>query len=87
MRRSRVVAFVRCVALLAASSVEVLACDLSEPEAGTVAEVIDGETLKLTDRRIVRLIGAKAPAAPLGWRGDDPWPLVEEAKQALDRLA
>jgi len=35
----------------------------------------------------VRLIGAKAPAPPLGWRGDDPWPLVEESKQALDKLA
>lgn len=24
---------------------------------------------------------------PLGWRGEDPWPLVDEAKQALTRLA
>jgi micrococcal nuclease len=63
------------------------ACVLSELEAATVAEIIDGETLKLGDGRIVRLIGAKAPAAPLGWRGDDPWPLVEESKQALDKLA
>jgi endonuclease YncB( thermonuclease family) len=63
------------------------ACDLSEPETGTVSSVLDGETLKLADGRIVRLIGAKAPSAPLGWRGDDPWPLVEEAKQALDKLA
>ena len=45
------------------------ACVLSEPEAATVAEIIDGETLKLGDGRIVRLIGAKAPAPPLGWRG------------------
>jgi micrococcal nuclease len=60
---------------------------LSDPETATVGEVIDGETLKLSDGRIVRLIGAKAPAPPLGWRGDDPWPLVEESKRALDRLA
>jgi micrococcal nuclease len=53
----------------------------------TVAEILDGETLKLSDGRVVRLIGAKAPSAPLGWRGDDPWPLVEDSKQALDKLA
>jgi micrococcal nuclease len=45
------------------------------------------ESCQLSDGRIVRLIGAKAPLAPLGWRGEDPWPLVEEAKKALDKLA
>ncbi len=65
-----------------------LACELSEPEAATtVAAVIDGETLELADGRKVRLIGAKAPAPPLGWRGDDPWPFVEEARAALTALA
>jgi endonuclease YncB( thermonuclease family) len=64
-----------------------MACELSEPESGTVASIIDGETLKLADGRVVRLIGAKAPMPPLGFRGEDPWPLVEEAKEALTRLA
>jgi hypothetical protein len=41
------------------------------PETGTAAAVIDGETLKLADSRIVRLMGAKAPIPPLGPRGDD----------------
>jgi micrococcal nuclease len=63
------------------------ACELSEPQMGTVARVDDGETLELADGSVVRLIGAKAPSPPLGWWGDRPWPLVEEAKQALDRLA
>lgn len=62
-------------------------CMLSDPEKATVAEVLDGETLKLSDGRIVRLIAAKAPAPPLGWRGDDPWPLVEESKLALNKFA
>jgi micrococcal nuclease len=62
------------------------ACQLGEPETGTVIAVIDGETLKLSDGRIVRLIGAKAPMPPLGWRGEDPWPLVNEAKEALTSL-
>jgi len=63
------------------------ACDLPPPETAVVAEVIDGETLKLADGRTVKLIGAKVPIPPLGWRGDDPWPFVEEARQALERLA
>jgi micrococcal nuclease len=63
------------------------ACDLPPPESGKVASVLDGETLKLADGRIVRLIGAKAPMPPLGWRGEDPWPLVDEAKEAVESLA
>jgi len=46
-----------------------------------VAEVNDGETLTLTDGTVVRLVGAKAPSASLGWRGDQPWPLVAEANR------
>jgi len=78
------------ICLISASFIDRLAaaaCDLQAHETATVASVRDGETLKLTDGRVVRLIGAKAPAPPLGWRGDDPWPLVEEAREALSRLA
>ena len=69
--------------LAALLATEARACDLRPPETGTVerasvAAVLDGETLKL--------IGAKAPAAPLAWRGDDPWLFVEEAKEALEAL-
>ena len=69
------------VVALSSGAAEVVSktCDLSEPETGTVAAVLDGETLQLSDGRTVRLIGAKAPSAPLGWRGEDPWPLVDEA--------
>src|SRR5262245_43059824 len=76
-------------AVLAAAllATEALPCDLPPPESASVAAVRDGETLKLADGRILKLIGAKAPVAPLSWRGDDPWPFVEEAKQALEALA
>jgi endonuclease YncB( thermonuclease family) len=50
-------------------------------------EVKDGETLALTDGTVVRLINAKAPAAPLSWRGDQSWPLVNESKESLSQLA
>jgi endonuclease YncB( thermonuclease family) len=74
-------------ALLAGLGLPAWTCDLPPPETGTVAAVLDGETLKLTDGRIVRLMGAKAPKPPLSWRGDDPWPLVEDAEDALSALA
>lgn len=78
---------VLCVAAGAAAASVRAECNLSDPQRGTVAAANDGETLTLTDGTVVRLIGAKAPAAPLGWRGDRPWPLVSEAKRALSELA
>ena len=78
---------VTVAAMLGGLGLPAWACDLSPPEGATVAAVLDGETLTLTDGRTVRLIGAKAPMTPLGWRGDDPWPLVDEAKDALSVLA
>lgn len=50
-------------------------------------EVIDGDTLVLSDGREVRLVGIQAPKLPLGRRGFVAWPLAEEAKAALERLA
>jgi hypothetical protein len=63
------------------------ACELSEPQKGTVAEIKDGETLQLTDGTVVRLVNAKAPTAAIAARDDRPWPMVNEAKEALSKLA
>jgi len=60
---------------------------LSQPERRTVVDINSGDTLTLTDGTVVRLIGTRAPAAPLGWHGDRPWPMVNEAKEALTNLA
>jgi endonuclease YncB( thermonuclease family) len=81
--------FIACVAAAWLGSVVLPAeaCDLPPSETGTVAAVLDGETFRLTDGKTVRLIGAKAPMPPLGWRGDDPWPMVDEAREALSALA
>ena len=57
------------LSLLPASA---FACELSEPQKGTVAEVKDGETLALTDGTVVRLVNAKAPTAPIAARDDRP---------------
>jgi endonuclease YncB( thermonuclease family) len=56
-------------------------------ESATVAEVIDGDTLRLDDGREVRLIGIQAPKLALGRRGFEPWPLAEAAKAALTALS
>jgi micrococcal nuclease len=77
--------FATCGAAAAAEDTE--PCALSAPERHRVVEVKDGETLALTDGAVVRLIGAKAPAAPLSYQGTQPWPLVAEAKAALSELA
>lgn len=53
-------------------SASAFACELSEPQKGTVAEVKDGETLALTDGTVVRLVNAKAPTAPIAARDDRP---------------
>ena len=63
------------------------AAALSAPERHTVAEVKDGETLVLANGTAVRLIGAKAPVAPLSQRADQPWPFAAEATEALRALA
>jgi micrococcal nuclease len=75
------------LALLHAESSHAESCQLSEPERATVAGVKDAETLELTDGTTVRLIGAKTPQVPLGWHGNDPWPLVAEATDLTKRLA
>src|SRR5262245_19903904 len=62
-------------------------CQLSEPERATVAQVKDAETLELSDGTFVRLIGAKTPRPPLGWKGEEPWPFASEATEMTTRLA
>jgi endonuclease YncB( thermonuclease family) len=62
------------------------ACGLPPGETAEVASVLDGETFTLKDGREVPLLGVKAPRAPLGWKGEDPWPFVSESRAALERL-
>lgn len=61
------------------------ACDLPAGETASVASVVDGETLALTDGRKVRLLGIAAPAPPMDWTGGA-WPFEVEAQEALAKI-
>lgn len=54
---------------------------------GIAQRIVDGDTLVLRDGREVRLVGIQAPKLPLGRAGFKKWPLADEAKSALVRLA
>ncbi|MDZ7714567.1 MAG: thermonuclease family protein [Rhodovibrio sp.] len=49
-------------------------------------EIVDGDTLYLSDGREVRLVGLQAPKLPLGRPDFEPWPLADDAKAELSRL-
>jgi len=62
--------------------------DRLKPGGSAVAvEVVDGDTLVLDDGRQVRLVGLQAPKLPLGRPNFRPWPLADDSKAALERLA
>lgn len=60
---------------------------LVREDGGTVAEAIDGATLRLDDGAIVRLAGIDAPAPPPGRMVRGSWPRQAEARTALADLA
>ncbi|MBM3518550.1 MAG: thermonuclease family protein [Alphaproteobacteria bacterium] len=53
---------------------------------GTVASVIDGDTLVLADGTEVRMVGIQAPKLPLGRTHVAEQPYAREAKAALEEL-
>lgn len=61
-------------------------CHLDITEHAKVAEIIDGDTVRLADHRQVRLVGTQAPKLSLGRSGFIDWPLSHEAKLALKKL-
>lgn len=60
---------------------------LEAGERGRVRQVIDGDTVVLADGTEVRLVGIQAPKLPLDRPQFVAWPLAEDAKTALERLA
>ncbi|MEG3619299.1 thermonuclease family protein [Magnetovibrio sp. PR-2] len=51
-----------------------------------VVEVVDGDTVKLSDGRQVRFVGIQAPKLPLGRPNFPAWPLGVEAKALVEDL-
>lgn len=54
--------------------------------AAHVVRVVDGDTVILSDKREVRLVGIQAPKLPLGRKNFQTWPKADEAKRALEQL-
>jgi len=61
-------------------------CRLKEGSHVQIAQVIDGDTVKLVSGEQVRLVGIQAPKLPLGRKNFKAWPLGETAKTALEDL-
>ncbi len=59
---------------------------LTDGGIATVTVIVDGDTIILDDDRQVRLVGIQAPKLPLGRPDFQPWPLADDAKQALSDL-
>lgn len=68
---------------LAASTAD---CPAPAPAATAVAEVVDGDTLRLGDGTIVRLAGIEAPKPPLGVAVGASWPSADAATAEVRRL-
>lgn len=62
------------------------ACTLVWGERASVRAVMDGDTVELSNGREVRLVGLQAPKLALGRVGFAPWPMAEEAREALEAL-
>ena len=60
---------------------------IAEPDgACRIYQVIDGDTVELSDSSMVRLVGIQAPKLPLGRPGFKAWPYGEEARIALEQF-
>ena len=66
--------------LVAAGALEIV-------DEARVVEVIDGDTLVLSNGAEVRLVGTQAPKIALGRKDFHDWPLGAEAKALLEELA
>src|SRR5262244_1256282 len=71
----------------AAERVPLLPPGLADGGSVLVAEVSDGDSMRLADGRELRLLGIQAPKLAKGRRGFEEWPLSHEARDALASLA
>ena len=62
------------------------ACETQLSHTARAAQIIDGQTVRLDDGSVVRLIGALAPEPPRWWKGPGEWPPVKRARAGLAEL-
>ena len=72
--------------VLASAASAHAACETKASHKAAVAEVTDGQTLRLDDGSEVRLTGVLSPQAPNWWKDDKPWPPAGAARKALRAL-
>ncbi len=60
--------------------------DLIPQGTAHVAQVVDGDTVRLDDGREIRLVGIQAPKLPLGRSDFKAWPLSKAAKTEMENL-
>lgn len=65
---------------------ESLSLEKSEKGRAIVTEIIDGDTVLLSNNVEVRLVGIQAPKIALGRENFKEWPLGYDAKEALSQL-
>lgn len=85
--RGLLIALLLCLLGSAAEALEAALAKLERGPSGRVVEVIDGDTVMLSNGLEVRLVGIQAPKLPLGRKNFIAWPLGEEAKAALEDIA
>ena len=62
------------------------ACETQLSHTTRVVEIIDGQTVRLDDGNVVRLMGALAPEAPPWWKGPGEWPPLKRSRTGLADL-
>lgn len=75
------------VAALAQTAEDRARCRSPSGDTGTVADIVDGDTMILTDGRVVRMIGVEAPKPHLAPPGTAVDALAEAAQRRLRALA
>jgi len=84
--RLTVIAAALCIATSLTSAQPAEVTDLPAAPGGRVVEVIDGDTVILSNGDEVRMVGIQAPKLPLDRAGFRAWPLADEAKATLEAL-
>lgn len=85
--KGSVFGMIAALALMASPGLAATCEGLAAGPSGVVRQVTDGDTVVLDSGLEVRLIGMQAPKLPLGRRNFETWPMAEEAKAALERMA